>query len=152
MHPLEKLQPDLREFIELLNSHKVKYLIVGGHAVAYHGFPRYTGDFDFFIGMSETNANAMMAVLQAFGFGSLGIERETFLKPNQIIQLGVPPNRIDLLTSISGVDFELAWQQRESANLDSLPVHFIGQEQLIANKEASGRPKDLGDLSKLRGH
>jgi hypothetical protein len=147
--PLEKLQKDLKEFIALLNSHGVDYLIVGGHAVAFHGFPRYTGDFDFFVRMSEDNATALLRVLAAFGFGDLGVERHTFLEPNQVLQLGRPPNRIDLLTTISGVDFDEAWARRVPAELDSLAVSFIGKEELLRNKRAAGRPKDLGDVSKL---
>ena len=146
---MEKLQRDLREFIGLLNSHKVDYLIVGGHAVAYHGYPRYTGDFDFLVKSSDANADRLVQVLKDFGFGTLGIGRETFLKPEQILQLGLPPNRIDILTSISGVDFETAWRGRAVASLDGLPVAFIGKAELLRNKEASGRPKDLGDVAKL---
>lgn len=150
-HLLEKLQKDLKEFIELLNSHGVEYLIVGGHAVAFHGFPRFTGDFDFFIRMSEPNAKAMGHVLDAFGFGGLGISTEIFLRPNQVTQLGRPPNRIDILTTISGVEFDEAWLHRVPATMDAVPVFFIAKDQLLKNKEAAGRPKDLGDISKLKG-
>jgi len=146
---LEKLQTDLKEFIGLLNSHNVDYLVIGGHAVAFHGFPRYTGDFDFFVKISDDNADALVAVLVRFGFASIELSRETFLKRSQILQLGIPPNRIDILTSISGVEFEDAWKHRIAAHIDDLQVHFIGKEDLIRNKRASGRPKDLGDLSKL---
>lgn len=147
---MDKLQRDLKEFIELLNSHGVDYLIVGGHAVAFHGFPRFTGDFDFFIRMSKTNAKAICGVLDAFGFGNLGISADTFLRPDQVIQLGRPPNRIDILTTISGVEFDDAWPRRVPATMDSLPVFFISKDQLLKNKEAAARPKDLGDISKLR--
>lgn len=150
MYPSEQLQEDLKEFIVLLNSHSVEYLIVGGHAVAFHGFPRYTGDFDFFVRRSEENAVGLVKVLVAFGFDADTLKSETFMKPNQVLQLGVPPNRIDILTSISGVDFESAWEHRVAANLDAVPVSFIGKDELLVNKEAAGRPKDLGDLSKLR--
>ena|SRR5437870_8819737 len=117
---MERLPKDLREFIELLNSHDVRYLIVGGYAVAYHGYPRTTGDIDFFLEVSEENAAKMEAVLIDFGFGGLGLTRQDFLKPDQIIQLGYPPNRIDLLTAISGVSFAEAWEARVRDELDSL--------------------------------
>lgn len=93
-----KLQKDLREFIELLNSHGVKYLIVGAYSLAYHGMPRFTGDIDIFIEVNQKNADHLQDVIQAFGFGSSGLQKEDFLKPNQVIQLGIAPNRIDLLT------------------------------------------------------
>src|SRR5579883_1675858 len=104
-----KLQKDLKEFIELLNSKKARFVIVGGHAVAYHGHPRFTGDIDFLIEPSAENSQRLMAVLQEFGFGGLDIQAEDFLNPDSVVQLGVPPNRIDLLTSISGVRFEDVW-------------------------------------------
>ena len=107
-----ELQKDLREFIELLNSHDVKYLIVGGFAVAYHGYPRTTGDIDFFIEVSEENARKLTVVLDQFGFAGLGLTEKDFLDPGTIIQLGYPPNRIDLVTSISGVAFASAWSRR----------------------------------------
>ncbi|MBZ0111914.1 MAG: hypothetical protein K8J08_05610 [Thermoanaerobaculia bacterium] len=143
------MEPDLCEFIGLLNSREVDYLIVGGHAVAFHGFPRYTGDFDFFVRRTEGNARSLVGVLDDFGFGSLGISEEVLLAPNRVLQLGFPPDRIDILTSISGVDFDQAWAHREPSELAGIPVHFIGREELLINKRASGRPVDLGDLSRL---
>jgi hypothetical protein len=118
--------------------------------VAFHGHPRYTGDIDFFVRMTPTNAERILAVLAAFGFGNLGIATDDLLRPGQVIQLGRPPNRIDILTSISGVDFEAAWQARVSARLDDQSVGFLGFADLIRNKEASGRQKDLSDVEKLR--
>ena len=144
-----KLQSDLREFIELLSSHRVDYLIVGGHAVAYHGYPRYTGDMDFFVRPSRENAVKVVAALAAFGFGQVGLDAETFTEPEKVVQLGRPPNRIDILTAISGVSFEEAWGGRVAAVLDGVPVHFIGRVALIANKRAAGRQKDLADLEEL---
>ena len=144
-----KLAKDLREFIELLNSRGVEYLVVGGHAVAWHGHPRFTGDIDFFVRSSETNALRLIDVLEAFGFGGLGIEASTFQRPNQVVQLGRPPNRIDLLSSISGVEFDEAWPARELAHMDGLPVPMLGRAALVANKRASGRLKDLADLEAL---
>jgi len=144
-----KLQRDLREFIELLSSHGSEYLIVGGHAVAFHGHPRFTGDIDFLLRATPENASRVLDVLRAFGFGDLQVTVADLVKPGSVIQLGRPPNRIDLLTSISGVDFETAWASRSKGQLDGLPVFFIGWQALIDNKRASGRPKDLADVAKL---
>jgi hypothetical protein len=144
------LQKDLREFIELLNSHKVEYLIVGGHAVAFHGYPRFTGDIDIFVRPVPENAARVLAVLVDFGFGSTGLDVAALTSPGKVIQLGRPPNRIDLLTSISGVEFDQAWSDRVESQLDSLPVAFIGLESLLRNKRSTGRTKDKDDLEKLR--
>ncbi len=144
-----KLNKDLREFIALLNSTGVKYLLVGGHAVAFHGHPRFTGDIDFFVERSPDNAARLERVLGDFGFGSLGLKAADFLQPESVIQLGRPPNRIDLLTSIDAVSFGEAWQRRVDADLEGLPVRFIGKEDLLANKRATGRPQDAADISKL---
>jgi hypothetical protein len=146
---LAKLQTDLREFIALLNSHDVDYVIVGGHAVAFHGHPRYTGDIDFLIRTTSENVSRVLAVLEVFGFGNLGIVEQDLLEPGRILQLGQPPNRIDVLNSISGVDFDSAWEQRVQTLLDDQPVALLGWDQLIQNKRAASRPKDLADLDKL---
>ena len=146
---MAKLQTDLREFIALLNSHAVEYIVVGGHAVAYHGHPRFTGDIDFLVRPSAENAERLLAVLSAFGFGTIGVSERDFLQSGQVVQLGQPPNRIDLLTSISGVEFEAAWQSRISTTLDDLPISVLGWQELLQNKRASSRPKDLADLAKL---
>jgi len=144
-----KLPKDLREFSELLNSHEVRYVIVGGYAVAFHGYPRTTGDIDFFVGVSEDNAGKLIEVLTAFGFASLGLTKQVFLEPGTIMQLGHPPNRIDLVTSISGVKFEDAWQHRVSFVVEGLTLLVVDKPTLMANKAASGRPKDLADLDAL---
>lgn len=144
-----KLQSDLREFIGLLNSRKVDYLVVGGHAVAFHGYPRFTGDVDFFINATPENARRVLQVLDDFGFGSLGLGVQSLTQAGKVIQLGRPPNRIDLLTSISGVAFEEAWEQRVAAELDGIPVHFVSKEALIKNKRAAARSKDLADVDAL---
>jgi len=144
-----KLPKDWREFIELLNSNQVEYLIIGAFAVAYHGYPRYTGDLDFLIRPTNENARRVMKALHEFGFGSVEIEEADFLAEGQIIQLGVAPQRIDLATSISGVSSEEAWASRIPDTLDGLSVNFLGRETLIENKRASGRAKDLADLQQL---
>jgi hypothetical protein len=146
---LAKLQSDLREFIALLNSHHVDYVIVGGHAVAFHGHPRFTGDIDFLIRTAPENAKRVLSVLNAFGFGSVGITERDLLEPARIIQLGHPPNRIDILTSISGVSFDAAWGSRVATTLDDQAVDLIGWRELLQNKRAAGRQKDLADVEKL---
>jgi hypothetical protein len=147
---LAKLQTDLREFIALLNSHNVEYLIVGGHAVAFHGHPRFTGDIDVFIRASVANARRLLDVLEAFGFGGIGINEADLVEQGRVVSLGQPPNRIDILTSISGIGFESAWESRAEALLGDQPVAFLGWADLLKNKEASGRQKDKSDLEKLR--
>ena len=146
---MAKLQTDLREFIALLNSHEVEYLVVGGHAVAFHGHPRFTGDMDFLIRPTPRNAARVLDALREFGFGGVGITEKDLVEPGRIVQLGQPPNRIDILTSISGVDFDSAWDTHVESVMDDLPVNLIGWEALVRNKRASGRPKDLADLDKL---
>jgi hypothetical protein len=143
-----KLQKDLREFIGLLNSTKIKYLLVGGHAVAHHGFPRFTGDIDFFIEGTRENLELVQVVLRDFGFPSLG-QGLLESSPGTLIQLGRPPNRIDLLTTIDGVNFDEAWATKEVALLDDLEVPLISKTLLIRNKKATGRPKDLEDVRQL---
>jgi Nucleotidyl transferase of unknown function (DUF2204) len=146
-----KLQKDLREFIELLNSHGVEYIVVGGgHAVTFHGHPRFPGDIDFLVRATPENAGLLMAALRAFGFTELALSVDDFTRLNSVVQLGRPPNRIDLLTSISGVSFEEAWDGRSRGELDGLAVSFLGLDALLRNKEAAGRDKDLVDVKKLK--
>lgn len=144
------LHKDLREFIESFNCNKVEYLIVGAFAVAWHGHPRFTADIDFFVRATPDNADAILAALRDSGFGSLQITREDLCEPGQILQLGATPNRIDILTSFSGVDFAVAWENRVPGTIDKIPVFYIGRDDLLANKESTGRPKDLGDADELR--
>ncbi len=146
---MAQLQTDLNEFVALLNSQKVEYLVVGGHAVAFHGHPRFTGDIDFFIRASPENAARMLDVLAAFGFGNLGISVDDLMSPERVIQLGRPPNRIDLLTAISGVTFDEAWDERAAGSLGGHSVDYLGWEALIRNKRASGRSKDHADIHSL---
>jgi len=144
-----KLEPDLREFIELLNAREVRYVIVGAIALAYHGRARYTGDIDFFVEASERNAALLTEVLDQFGFANVGIDKEDFTALDQVVQLGVEPHRMDLMTSISGVAFEEAWNSREYGDLDGMQVPFISRELLKRNKRAVGRTQDLADLEYL---
>lgn len=144
------LNKDFREFIELLNSHKVKYLIVGGYAVTVHGYPRYTNDLDIWLWIDNENAKNIIAVLKDFGFETLGIKEEDFLIPDRVIQLGYPPNRIDLLTGVSGLTFDECYPHKTSYEIDGLAIDFIDIDNLKKNKKASGRHKDLDDLENLK--
>ncbi|MVN21350.1 hypothetical protein GO621_07350 [Mucilaginibacter sp. HMF7410] len=143
-------EKDFIDFIELLNTHQVEYIIVGAHALAFHGRPRHTGDLDIWIKPSAENAAKMVKVLEDFGFGSLGLTKEDFIKENNITQLGYPPLRIDILNSISGVDFEEAYKGKIDAEVDNLQISYININHFITNKQASGRAKDLGDIEALR--
>jgi hypothetical protein len=144
------LNKDWREFLELLNSNRVEYLVVGAFAVAFHGFPRYTADLDLLVRPTGENAERVLRALSEFGFGKLGIQAKDLYSPGMVIQLGVKPNRIDLLTAISGVSFEEAWATRNDAELDGIATHFVGRAALLRNKEQTGRAKDLGDAQELR--
>lgn len=143
-------EQDFIDFIELLNQHKVDYMIIGAHALAYHGRPRHTGDLDIWIKPSKDNAVRLVAVLKDFGFGSLGLTEQDFLKDNYVTQLGYPPLRIDILNAISGVEFDEAYRNKVEGELDDLRVNFINIDEFIKNKEAVGRKKDLGDIASLR--
>ncbi len=144
------LNRDFKEFIKSLNDNDVRYLVVGGYAVAFHGHPRYTKDIDIWIEMSRENATNLMRALDEFGFGSIGLKAEDFLEPNQVIQLGYPPNRIDLLLSLSGVNFEDCYASKVQVAIDDVTVNFIDLENLKKNKKASGRLQDLADVENLR--
>ena len=143
------LSSDFKEFAALLNSNEVEYLVVGGYALAAYGHPRYTGDLDFWIGTDPVNASKVLTVLNQFGFGSLGIRREDLIEPERVIQMGFPPARIDLLTSIDGVDFVECYKRRLMLVVDGLALAFIGLDDFKTNKKAVGRYKDLADLEAL---
>jgi len=143
------LEDDLKEFVELLNALNVHYLVVGGFAVAYYGYPRFTADLDLFIERSRENADRLLQVIERFGFGDLNLSADDFLKEDQVIQLGVSPNRIDLLTFISAVDFQEAWAARQQAEMQGVSVPIISKEMLKRNKAATGRSQDLLDLKRL---
>ncbi|HEY2974582.1 MAG TPA: nucleotidyl transferase AbiEii/AbiGii toxin family protein [Pyrinomonadaceae bacterium] len=144
-----KLERDLREFIELLNARDVRYVIVGAYALAHHGRPRYTGDIDFFVEASAQNADRLSQVLEQFGFANVGVVEEDFTAADQVVQLGVEPHRMDIMTSITDVEFDEAWNTREYGDLDGLRVPFISKELLKRNKAAVGRKQDLADLDYL---
>ena len=124
---------DFKEFIELLNKNKVEYLVVGGYAVGFHGYPRYTGDIDVWIKADNKNAEKMVSVLNEFGFGSSNIKKENFLKLDNIIQLGNPPFRIDIIMYIDGVTFDECYENRTCTMIDQFEINFIGYNELIKN-------------------
>lgn len=143
------LSPDFKEFVQLLNAHDVKYLVVGGYAVALHGYPRNTKDIDIWLWLDASNAEKLLQALDEFGFGSLGLSTEDFLVPDQIIQLGYPPARIDLITTLPGVEFADCYASRVEIQVENTTVNFIDLENLKRNKRASGRPQDIADLANL---
>ena len=140
---------DFKEFIKLLNSKKVKYMIIDGYAVAYHGYPRYTGDIDFWIDNSRENARRIIAVLNDFGFDSLEIKPDDLANPDNVIQLGFPPNRIDLICGIEGIDYNNAYDNSEITEIDGEKIRFINLDDLITTKSISARKQDLADIDKL---
>jgi hypothetical protein len=142
---------DLREFVACLNSNGVEYLIIGALAVSWHGFPRYSADIDFLVRPNSENAQRVRSALVQFGFGELDVSLSDLTTPGKVIQLGYEPNRIDLMTSITGVSFDTAWETRVSGELDGLSVFFIGKDALLRNKESTGRNKDKIDADQLRG-
>ena len=143
------LSKDFKEFIELLNENKVRYLVVGGYAVAFHGHPRYTKDLDVWIELSPDNANRILDALKKSGFGSLGLKPGDFLETDQIIQLGYPPNRIDILMTLKELKFEVCYKARVEVEIQGLHINFIDIENLKKNKRATGRPQDLADAENL---
>lgn len=147
------LDPDFAEFVDCLARHDVRYLIVGGYALAAHGLPRATGDLDVWVMVSPDNARGVMSALLDFGFGELGLSEADFLAPDHVVQLGYPPYRIDILTAIDGVTFDDAWQRRLAISTGDGELQVIGRDDLVANKRASGRPRDLDDVERiLRAH
>lgn len=143
------LPADFKEFLKLLNFHHVKYLVIGGYAVGYYGYPRATADFDLWVALHPENAQKLVEVLKEFGFIPPNLSPELFLKENQVIRLGVPPLRIELLTTISGVGFKDCHDQRLNIEVDGIEIPLISLEDLKRNKKASARHKDLDDLEHL---
>jgi hypothetical protein len=144
------LNKDFKEFVALLNQNKVDYLVVGGYAVAIHGHPRYTKDLDIWLWVDKQNADKMMTVLVEFGFSSLELSAEDFLSKGYVIQLGQPPNRIDLLTQVDGLEFELCYPEKVIVDIEDVAVNFIDLDNLKKNKLATGRFQDLADLENLQ--
>ena len=144
-----EVQKDFKELLALFNAHKVDYIIVGAHALAYHGAPRYTGDMDILVRPDSENAQRILRALGEFGFGSLGLTIKDFTSPDQVVQLGVAPVRIDIVTSITGVSWEEAFAGRVAGTYGGLEVYYIGRKQFILNKRTLGRKKDLADLEAI---
>ena len=143
------LSQDFKEFLKSLNENNVKYLVIGGYAVAFHGHPRYTKDIDIWLSADKKNIENLLQALEDFGFASLALKVDDFLDPEQIIQLGYPPNRIDLLTALDGVDFITCYKNKIKVNIEGIFINFIDLENLKRNKKATGRYQDLADLENL---
>jgi hypothetical protein len=144
-----EVQEDFREFLALLNEHEVEFMIVGGYALAFHGAPRFTGDIDIFVKPDHQNAKQIIKALVEFGFSSPDLTIDDFKYPDKVIQLGLPPVRIDIITSISGVSWEEADDTKVLGLYGDISVSFIGKKQFIKNKRAIGRKKDLADIEAL---
>ncbi|MFH1717031.1 MAG: hypothetical protein ABIF19_06745 [Planctomycetota bacterium] len=143
------LPRDFKEFLKLLNDHEVEYLLIGGYAVSYYGYPRATADMDIWIAMHPVNADKIVAALKEFGFNPSELSGNLFLKEKQVIRMGVPPLRIELATTISGVNFSDCFAERVVAELDGVRTNLISLTHLKMNKKASGRHQDLADLENL---
>jgi hypothetical protein len=144
-----EVQKDFRDLLELFNAHNVDYIIVGAYALGFHGAPRYTGDLDIFVKPDPVNAQRILRALEAFGFGSVGLTGADFESHDKVVQLGLPPVRVDIITSITGVPWEEAWSGRVEGRFGDLEVHYIGRNEFLLNKKALGRKKDLADLEAL---
>ena len=144
-----RLPKDFKELLQLLNSKKIEYLVVGGYAVALYGYPRATGDMDIWIASSKDNAHKTVEALKEFGFSSPELKEELFLEKEKNIRMGNPPLRIEILTSIDGVEFDECYRNKKTVTIDDIDVNFISLEDLKKNKRASGRYQDLADLENL---
>ena len=142
-------QNDYKELLALFNAHKVDYMIVGAFALAYHGSPRYTGDLDILVRPEAGNAQRILRALDSFGFGSLGLTVEDFSAADKVVQLGVPPVRVDLITSLTGISWDEAAAGRVKGNFGDVSVFFLGKREFLRNKQALGRKKDLADVEAL---
>jgi len=149
MEKIINLPPDFKEFVQSLNDKKVKYLLVGGYAVAYHGYTRFTKDIDFWIWAESKNVELVLDALKDFSGTNFGYTKDDFLKKDIIFQIGMPPNRIDLITSIDGITFEEAFPKKIITEIDGVEIAIIDLESLKKNKKSSGRTKDLLDFEEL---
>ena len=143
------LNPDYRDILSIFNEEKVEYLVVGAYALAAHGLPRATGDIDLWIDRDERNAHRVWRSLVKFGAPLSDLRESDFSSPGMVYQIGVAPNRIDILTSIDGVEFNDAWRQRIEVTIEGLLVFVISRAHLIANKKTVGRPQDLADIDRI---
>ncbi len=142
-------QQDFKELLALFNAHKIDHIIVGGYALAFHGAPRTTGDIDILVKPDAANAKRIIAALNEFGFESVGLVPTDFKNPQKVVQLGVPPVRVDIITSLTGVSWKEAWAGKISGHYGNLPVYYLGRQQFLSNKKAIGRKKDLADIEAL---
>lgn len=145
-----EMNKDFREFIESLNGHGVEYLVVGGYAVGYHGHPRFTQDLDVWVKPSVANAEKVLSSLSAFGFPSGELSINDFTNPNTVFQMGNPPFRVDIMNSVDGLKFEPCYKRRVSAKLDGVEMPILSRNDLVRNKKAIGRKKDLADVDHLK--
>ena len=144
-----RLPQDFKELLQLLNLKKIEYLVVGGYAVALYGYPRATGDMDIWVAISKINAHKIVEALKEFGFNVAELKEELFLEKEKNIRMGIPPLRIEILTSIDGVEFTECYSNKEIVIIDDIEINFISLEDLKKNKKASGRYQDLADLENL---
>ena len=144
-----EIQQDFKELLELLNAHNVEYVIVGAYALAFHGVPRFTGDIDILVKPDSDNAKNIIAALKEFGFGSLDLNESDFNAPDKVVQLGVAPVRIDLITSLTGVSWQKAYSTKVAGKYGDLKVYYLSKDELISNKKTLGRKKDLADIEAL---
>ncbi len=141
---------DFKELVELFSANEVEFVIVGGYALAFHGAPRFTGDLDLYVRPTPKNADRILKALDQFGFASLGIMESDLLTEDRVVQLGVPPVRVDIMTSIAGVSWERAWANKVPGVYGETSVFFLGKEEFILNKKVCGRPQDLADIAALQ--
>ena len=145
------LNRDFQEFVELFVAHEVKFLVVGGYALAAHGHPRYTKDLDVWVWVESENAERIVGAIEDFGFGGLGLTSADFQEADVMVQLGDEPQRIDILTYASGLEFEEAYKNRVDIEVGGVHVPFISIDDLRTNKLATGRPRDIADAADLPG-
>ena len=143
------LNPDFKDFVRLLTENKVEYLIVGGYAVGVHGYPRYTGDLDIWINSTTENAKSVLKCVEDFGFASYRLSVSDFTKPGNIIQLGYPPVRIDIINLVDGVNFAECYKNKKDVTADDITLYFIGYDDLLKNKKKTSRPRDIDDIENL---
>jgi len=144
-----EVQPDFKELLELLNAHKAEFIIVGAYALAFHGVPRFTGDIDIFVKPDPKNAEKILAALEEFGFGSLDLTKSDFGAPDKVVQLGVAPVRVDLITSLTALTWQEAFSGKVQGTYGDVPVYYLGRKEFLSNKKALGRKKDLADIEAL---
>lgn len=145
------LAPDFSEFCELLIAHHVDFVIVGAHALAFHGAPRFTGDLDILVRPAADNAGRLLAAITAFGFPTSHLNADAVVNPRTVIEMGVPPVQLHIMSGVDGVTWDEVWRGKEPGPLGPHTVFFIGRPEFLKNKLAAARPKDLADVDALTG-